>query len=348
MDSISQIVLGGAVAAAIAPRGHRRAALLAGAALGTLPDLDSFVLLALTDDPVALMTLHRGLSHSLLVLPLLGTLIWWLFKRFGKGRVAQAPLRWWWAIVLALVTHPVLDAFTVYGTQVWWPFAPAPAVWGGVFIIDPLYTLPLLLACALAWFARARPLAGKALAAGLVLSTGYLGWSLLAKHQVEQQARADLAARGVQATRVLAAAQPFTTLLWRVVAVDAQGYWIGERSMVADHGPMAFRFHHSDHAALAANAQLPAVQRLAWFNGGLMRARVVNQQLVLSDLRMGMEPDYTFNFAVAEQVDGQWREIAPQQIRADYASAERRAESGRRLLAMWQRIWAGTTATTAQ
>ncbi|MGN0862978.1 MAG: metal-dependent hydrolase, partial [Stenotrophomonas koreensis] len=78
MDSISQIVLGGAVAAAIAPRGQRRAALLAGAALGTLPDLDSLVLLALTDDPVTLMTAHRGLSHSLFVLPLLGSLLWWL------------------------------------------------------------------------------------------------------------------------------------------------------------------------------------------------------------------------------------------------------------------------------
>ena len=32
-------------------------------------------------------------------------LIWWLFKRFGHGRVAQAPGRWFWAIALALITH---------------------------------------------------------------------------------------------------------------------------------------------------------------------------------------------------------------------------------------------------
>ena len=49
MDSLSQIVLGGALAAAIAPAGHRRAALLAGAALGTLPDLDSLVIPLLTE-----------------------------------------------------------------------------------------------------------------------------------------------------------------------------------------------------------------------------------------------------------------------------------------------------------
>src|SRR3546814_3141331 len=72
------------------PPGHRRAALLAGAALGTLPDLDSLPIALLTDDPVALMTLHRGASHSLFVLPLAGWLVWAFFRRRG-GRVAESP-----------------------------------------------------------------------------------------------------------------------------------------------------------------------------------------------------------------------------------------------------------------
>ena len=97
MDSLTQILLGGAIAAAVAPARHRRAALLAGAALGTLPDLDSLPIMLFSDDPVTLMTVHRSFSHSLFVLPLLGTLIWWLFRRLGHGRVAAAPGRWWWA-----------------------------------------------------------------------------------------------------------------------------------------------------------------------------------------------------------------------------------------------------------
>jgi inner membrane protein len=52
-----------------------------------------------------------------------------------------------------------------------------------------------------------------------------------------------------------------------------------------------------------------------------------------------MEPDYSFNFAVAELVDGQWQAIAPEQIRAEFARPERRAEAGARLAAMWRRIW---------
>src|SRR5690606_32534664 len=131
------ILLGGAVAAAIAPATHRRAALLAGAALGTLPDLDSLPILLVSDDPVVLMTVHRSFSHSLLVLPFVAWLVWWLFRRFGHGRVAEAPRAWFWAIQAALLTHPLLDAFTVYGTQLWWPLPLAPTMWSSVFIIDP-------------------------------------------------------------------------------------------------------------------------------------------------------------------------------------------------------------------
>src|SRR3546814_2617190 len=79
--------------------------LLAGAALGTLPDLDSLPIALLTDDPVALMTLHRGASHSLFVLPLAGWLVWAFFRRRG-GRVAASPRRWFWAIQAVLLTHP--------------------------------------------------------------------------------------------------------------------------------------------------------------------------------------------------------------------------------------------------
>src|SRR5690606_21371334 len=196
MDSLSQLLLGASVAAAVVPAGHRRAAMLAGAALGTLPDLDSLPIALFTDDPVALMTLHRGFSHSLFVLPVLGWLLWAFFRGRG-GRVAEAPRRWFWAIQLALLTHPLLDAFTVYGTQLLWPLPLPPVMWSSVFIIDPLYTIWLLLACIAAFALRERAAAQRALAAGLVLSTAYLGWSLAAKAMVEREADRVLAAIGL-------------------------------------------------------------------------------------------------------------------------------------------------------
>ena len=331
MDSLSQLLLGAAVAGAVVPATHRRAAMLAGAALGTLPDLDSFPIALFTDDPVALMTLHRGFSHSLFVLPLLAWAIWAFFRRRG-GRVAQAPRGWFWAIQLALVTHPLLDAFTVYGTQLLWPLPTPPVMWSSVFIIDPGYTLWLLLGVIVAMLAGTRPLARRALVAGLVLSCGYLGWSLVAKGMVEREAERSLAALGLADAPRFSVPMPFNTLLWRVVAMTPEGFVEGEHSLIADTRPIAFRHYRSEVEALAANDSVPAVARLQWFNRGFMKAQVRDGRLVLSDLRMGAEPDYSFNFVVAERDGDDWRTVPPEQLSWPW-------EARRRLAQMWDRIW---------
>lgn len=311
MDSLSQIVLGGALAAAIAPPEHRRAALLAGAALGTLPDLDSLPIALFTDDPVALMTWHRSASHSLFVLPLLAWAIWAFFRARG-GRVAQAPARWWWAILLALVTHPLLDAFTVYGTQLFWPLPVRPAMWSSVFIVDPLYTIWLLVACIAAFFLRERAAAQRLLVASLAISTAYLGWSLAAKALVDREATRALAAMGLGDAPRFSVPMPLNTVLWRVVAMTPSGYVEGYRSLL-DRGPMRFTGYPSNAQALAASRDIAAVRRLTWFNHGFMRAQVVGGELVLSDLRMGSEPNYVFSFAVARG-GPPWTAIAPRQV----------------------------------
>jgi inner membrane protein len=330
MDSVTQILLGASVAAAVVPAAHRRRALGIGAVLGTLPDLDVLPL-ALVSDPVAVMTLHRGLSHSLLVLPVLGALLWWMLRRRWTP-VRTAPVAWFLAIELALVTHPLLDAFTVYGTQLLWPFSPPPVMWSSVFIIDPGYTLWLLLGTVAALVLGPKPAAARWLLAGLLLSSGYLGWSLVAKWMVERDADAALAQLGLQDAPRFSVPMPFNTLLWRVVAMTPDGFVEGERSLVADRGPMQFRRYASDIDALAAVADIPAVQTLRWFNRGFMKADVRDERLVLSDLRMGAEPDYTFRFVVAKRVGHTWRAIPPEQATWPW-------EAGRRLQQMWQRIW---------
>ncbi|MCL6619212.1 MAG: metal-dependent hydrolase [Thermomonas hydrothermalis] len=331
MDSVTHLFYGGVIAAAIAPRQDRRAALLAGMALNTLPDLDVLPLL-LSDDPVVRMTCHRAATHSWLVLPLVAWAIWAFLRRRG-GRVARAPVRWWWAIFACLMAHPLLDSFTIYGTQLLWPLPVRPLMWGSLFIVDPLFTLPWLLAFAVAWVARDRPLAKRALLTGMMLGVGYLGWSLAAKFAVERAAARSLATLGLADAPRFSVPMPFTTLLWQVTAMTPTGFVTGERSLVADRGPMHFTAYQSDTQALRAVAGWPVVQRLAWFNHGFMKAQVRDDLLVLSDLRMGLEPDYTFNFAVARREGGQWRPLTPpKQLRYPW-------QATRRLPEVWERIW---------
>ena len=150
MDSLSQIVLGASVQGAILGKYQGRKAYLYGAMLGTLPDLDVLISYG---DPVSNMTYHRGFSHSLIVLTALGLGGAWLISRYHQWRDMPLPYstkRLALAMTLALTTHPILDSFTVYGTQLFWPLQDplqiTPISIASIFIIDPLYTLPMLIA----------------------------------------------------------------------------------------------------------------------------------------------------------------------------------------------------------
>jgi inner membrane protein len=150
MDSLSQIVLGASIQGSILGKYQGRKAYLYGAMLGTLPDLDVFIDYG---DPISNMTYHRGFSHSLFVLTALGLIGAWLISRYHQWCDLPLPYsfgRLALAITLVLTTHPILDSFTVYGTQLLWPLHESlsltPISIASMFIIDPLYTLPLLIA----------------------------------------------------------------------------------------------------------------------------------------------------------------------------------------------------------
>ena len=233
--------------------------------------------------------------------------------------------------MLALVTHPLLDAHTVYGTQLFWPMTTPPVMWSTLFIIDPAYTLPLLIGVLFAAI-TSRPKAGNiALAAGLIISTTYIGWSWIAKSLVERDVVAAVNTMGLGEAPRFSVPTPLNTLLWRVVVMTDDGYLEGYRSLIADDGPMAFTAYGSDKASLESAIDVPAVARLRWFTHDFMKAQVRQDKLVLSDLRMGVEPTYAFSFAVATRGNPHWHPIVPERYRISIRS--------RNLLQFWDRIW---------
>ncbi len=327
MDSLTQIALGACVAAACVPPTQRRKGLLVGAILGTLPDLDVFVDYG---GAVENFSMHRGFSHSLFVLVPLAVAIW-LLLRWWWAPVRDAPRRWLAAVLLVLVTHPLLDAHTAYGTQLWWPLEPPPTSWATLFIIDPLYTLPLLLAAIVVIARPSWRWTGRVLAAGLALSTAYIAWSWAARDLVIRNVRETLAAQDLEDAPVFLTPTPFNTLLWRVVVLDGDGYLEGLDSIVADDGPIVFTRHRSDVEAIEQASDVPAVRRLTWFANGFVSAAMVGDELVLADLRMGQEPDYVFRHAVATRGNPHWREIESRRLPANMNLD--------RVRGVWGRIW---------
>jgi inner membrane protein len=326
LDSVTQAALGACVTAVCVPREHRRKALLAGALLGTLPDLDVLIDFG---DAVRNFTYHRGFSHSLFVLPGVAVLIWLALRRWWAP-VRAAPRPWLLGIFLALVTHPLLDAHTAYGTQLLWPLALTPASWSTIFIIDPLYTLPLLAGVvAIAGWAL-RPAAGKLLVAGLVMSSAYLGWTWVGKTLIEQEARIALTEAGIEFRAMFSTPTPLNSVLWRVVVLTDEGYAEGYDSLLIDEGRMAFTTYASDTLALDEAGDLWAVQRLRWFADDFVRADVEDDRLVITDLRMGAEPSYVFRHVVAERGNPHWTALPSERLMMLFGRGE--------LTAVWRRI----------
>ena len=326
MDSVTHILLGASCAAVLAPPAQRRIAMLAGAVLNTLPDLDVFVRYG---DPVADMTYHRSFTHSLFVLPVAALAIWALL-RWTWQPAREAPARWLGICFLALLTHPVLDSFTVYGTQLWWPLDTPPVMASSLFIIDPAVTLPLLAGVVAAWRLSDPARGQRWLAGGLAVVVAYLGWGLVAKSDVERAVRAQLAGEGLGEAPVLSVPTPFNSILWRVVVLTPDGYREGFRRVFAG-APTRWEAHRGDRAALGTLAGAWAVRRMDWFTHGFWTVRDHDGRLVVEDLRMGMEPDYIFRFVVAERRDGAWSAVEPpQQLPWPRLSSTRFAE-------MWHR-----------
>lgn len=327
MDSVTQAVLGASIAGACAPRGQRRKALLAGAALGTLPDLDVFIDYG---GAVENFTFHRGFSHSLFVLAPFSVLLWLALRRWWAPARA-APLRWLAAISLTLLTHPLLDAHTAYGTQLFWPLTVPPTSWATLFIIDPLYTLPLLAGVLMATFKPTRRWSDIGLRAGIALSTLYIGWSWLAHGIVEQRTEAALAELQIDGAPIFVTPTPFNTLLWRVVVKTEDGYLEGFDSLLVDEEQMELKAYSSDVRALLEAADIWAVARLRWFSRDFVKASVENDKLVISDLRMGQEPLYVFRHVVAERSNPHWQAVATELLPF--------STGNRALGETWRRIW---------
>jgi inner membrane protein len=251
-------------------------------------------------DPISNMTFHRAESHSLFYLTLLAPAIAAGVAKL-HGEWAQWR-RWWFALWLALFTHPLLDNMTIYGTQLAQPFTDHPYWIGSVFIIDPLYTLPLLLGLIATGIARG-PHRLRWNAAGVLLSTAYLGWSMLAQGWVTGIAERNVAAQSIAARQMLVTPTPFNTLLWRVLVMDADGrsYHEGFYAL-ADRGrPIRFARHETDAELHNELEREWPVARMTWFSHGFYRMRELDGRALIADLRMGQQGGYVFEFAVARR-----------------------------------------------
>ncbi|MGD2118814.1 MAG: metal-dependent hydrolase [Chromatiales bacterium] len=302
MDPVSQAALGAAVGVAV--MGRQRPvwqAASAGALIGILPDLDVFID---NGDAIHDMVLHRAESHAFFWQLLASFPIAYLLARVTRSTGLFG--RWWLVTVLGLFTHSMLDGLTIYGTQLALPFSDYPFGLGSLFIIDPLYTLPLLLGLLVTAMLRTEN-RRRWNSLGLALSTLYAGWAVGAQAHVTERVMAAPEAVGLAPSQVLVTPTPFNTLLWRIVLRREDSYHEGFYSLF---DPLAapgrsIRFTEYDRGAELdmATQSFAKANRIREFSKGFYALSDDGQYVSITDLRMGQYPYYAFSFRFAEHTD---------------------------------------------
>lgn len=328
MDSLTQIALGAAVAEATIGRKVGRKAILWGAIAGTMPDLDVVVPLG---DAVKDFTYHRSATHSIFMLALITPLMVWLVNQFHPQYKAYTG-RWAVTFYLVFLTHVLLDSFTTFGTQIFWPIDNTPVALSSIFIIDPLYTVPLLVGVISALvMTRELPRGHLINRYGLIISSIYLAWGLVAKTIVDHQVEDALKKQTIAHNKVFTTPAPLNTLLWRTVVMTKDGYYEGFYSLLDEDNNINFQFYPSNEALLTGIQNNWTVQRLKWFSRGFYSVSAINKDVIISDLRMGLEPNYVFRFKIAEFGNPHSEPSTPVHVPSNRSSEI--------IVKTWERIW---------
>ena len=141
MDPLSQGTVGAAFAQSVANKNNIFKISVIGFLAGLAPDLD--ILIKSPTDPILFLEYHRQFTHSLFFIPFGSLIVALILFPFVKSSMSMKTV--YYASLLGYATHGLLDACTSYGTQLFWPFSNERVTWNNISIVDPLFTIPVVI-----------------------------------------------------------------------------------------------------------------------------------------------------------------------------------------------------------
>ena len=271
MDSITQIVLGAACGEAVLGKKIGNRALLFGAIGGTIPDLDVFIGKLLFNNEIDAMAFHRGFMHSFLFAILaavgFGMLVFWIYNR-GKRFGMTTQKEWMWLFFASIFTHPILDSFTAYGTQLFAPFSNYRVAFNNISVADPTYTLPFLIALIVVMcFNRTSTKRRLFLQIGLGVSSLYMLFTLVNKYHVNGVYKQSLADQQIEYLRFQTQPTILNNILWYGTAETAEAYYVGFYS-IFDTEATVSKWHKLPKNHELIGGMPKDLETLAWFSSG--------------------------------------------------------------------------------
>lgn len=288
MDSLTQIVLGAACGEIALGKKIGNKALLYGAIGGTIPDLDVIFGSLFYSNSIDQLVFHRGFMHSI-VFAIIGAFAFGhlTFSLYNTGKRTGTTTKkdWVWLFFLSIFTHPLLDSFTPYGTQLFLPFSDYRVAFNTIAVVDPLYTIPFLIALIiLMFFKRTSNSRIWWLKSGLYISSFYLILTIINKAYIDGVFKEALAKNQIQYKRYSAQPTIFNNLLWYAIAETDQDYKVAFYSLLDKQDPTRnFISLPKNHNLLPAH---PDLKRLEWFSNDFYNLQKIDSSVVrYNDLR---------------------------------------------------------------
>jgi inner membrane protein len=228
VDTLTHALSGALLARATAPREAPPRPLPGRIAAGffscAAPDLD-FVFSFL--GPVQYLELHRGPTHSILLLP-----FWALVFSWVLAKILREPRGWralYGVTAMGIGLHIAGDVITSFGTIVLWPLSDWRAGIGTTFIIDLWFSgiiLAGLLGSALLYKSRAPSIAAS------VALAAYVGFQYLQKQEALQLGTEYALSKGLSGARIVAHPRPVSPFNWTVFVSDEQAHRFAHVNLV--------------------------------------------------------------------------------------------------------------------
>jgi len=287
MDPLSQGTVGAAFAQSAANKNNILKIGVIGFLAGLAPDLD--ILIQSSTDPILFLEYHRQFTHSLFFIPF-GSLIVALVL-FPLVKSSMSIKTVYFASLLGYATHGLLDACTSYGTQLFWPFSNERVTWNNISIVDPLFTIPVLILIGIAIKTKKKTFSFFAIGwIALYLSLGFVQYERALSAAIELANE-----RGHNLERLTLKPSFGNLILWKSIYQHNETFYVdairtaqsstwclGESIRVFD-----YQYHLPD---LDENSQQKKdIERFRWFSQDYLGYE--KERNIVTDVRYSMIPN---------------------------------------------------------
>ena len=292
MDPLTQGIVGATATQSFSKKNHLLLLTIIGFLAGLAPDIDIFI--KSENDPLLFLEFHRQFTHSLVFIPIGGLICAFIFYHLFAKKSNLSFRNTYLFSTIGYGSHGIIDTCTTYGTQLYWPFSDARLAWNTVSVIDPLFTIPVIILCLLTLFKKNKKFAYYAIAWMLT----YQSIAYNQKQRAEEIISKYAINLGHDIESIEAKPSFANIIVWKVIYSDKQNYYVNAIRLGTSHtiyeGESIKKINiKKDYPWLKSKSQQARdLERFRWFSNGYLGIDKNNKNRIY-DIRFSAIPNET-------------------------------------------------------